>query len=225
VVGHVGRLAPEKNLGFLAQAVSRFLAERDDAHFLVVGAGPSSKSIREQFERAGVADRLHMPGMLERQDLVDAYHAMDIFAFASKTETQGMVLAEAMSAGVPVVAIDAAGAREVVRDRVNGRLLDGEDASQLVEALHDLAAMAPQARGALVDEARKTAREYDLPVIARRILSVYSSLAGRTRSRGNPDDTAWAQAMRYLKAEWDILANVAGSARDALTTDAMPEDR
>ena len=60
--------------------------------------------------------------------MTDAYHAMDIFAFASKSETQGMVLTEAMAAGLPVIALDAPGAREVVEEGANGRLL-AEDAS------------------------------------------------------------------------------------------------
>ena len=59
-------------------------------------------------------DRLHMPGSRSGQALIDAYHAMDVFAFASQSETQGMVLVEAMAAGVPVVAVDASGVREVV---------------------------------------------------------------------------------------------------------------
>ena len=65
---------------------------------------------------------------LSGKKLADAYKAMDVFAFSSKTETQGMVLTEAMAASVPVVAIDAPGAREVVIDGLkNGRLLPEEN--------------------------------------------------------------------------------------------------
>jgi 1,2-diacylglycerol 3-alpha-glucosyltransferase len=71
----------------------------------------------------GVADRLHLAGMLKGKDLVDAYHAMDVFVFASQSETQGLVVTEAMAAGIPVVAVDAPGVREVVKDFVNGRLM------------------------------------------------------------------------------------------------------
>ena len=59
-------------------------------------------------------ERLHLPGSLDGQVLADAYHAMDVFVFASRTETQGMVLTEAMAAGKPVVALDAPGVREVL---------------------------------------------------------------------------------------------------------------
>jgi len=117
VVGTVSRLSQEKNLPFLAQAITRARSVWPPAppfRFLVVGEGPLQQQLREQG-----ADCV---GTLQGQDLVDAYHAMDVFAFASLVETQGMVIAEALAAGVPVAAVDAPGVRDVVVDRVNGRL-------------------------------------------------------------------------------------------------------
>src|SRR5690606_3392577 len=110
VVGHLGRLAPEKNLEFLALAVAEFISREPRAHFLVIGSGPSEGAIRETFTRAGLTSRLHLAGVMQGQALADALHAMDLFAFASFSETQGMVLTEAMAAGLPVVALDAPGA-------------------------------------------------------------------------------------------------------------------
>jgi 1,2-diacylglycerol 3-alpha-glucosyltransferase len=128
VVGHVGRLVVEKNLPFLARAVSCFLRREPGAHFLVVGDGPLRSEIHEICRQHDVADRLHLSdGELEGEQLADAYAAMDVLAFSSHSDTQGMVLAEAMAAGVPVVALDAPGARDIVRDRRNGRLLAAEE--------------------------------------------------------------------------------------------------
>ncbi len=107
VIGHVGRLAPEKNLPFLCDAVIRVLLDQPKAMFLVVGAGPSETEIRASFENAGLSHRLRMTGALDGIQLADAYRAMNVFVFASKSETQGMVLAEAMTTGAPVVALDA----------------------------------------------------------------------------------------------------------------------
>ena len=120
VIGHTGRLAPEKNLRFLAQAVTQIIRDQTEIHFLVVGEGPSKKEIQSIFENSGVTSNLHFSGSLNGQDLVDSYHAMDLFAFASKSETQGMVLVEAMAVGLPVVALDAPGARDVVIHQTNG---------------------------------------------------------------------------------------------------------
>ena len=84
---------------------------------------PAGQPLKQAFRKARMTNRLFSVKQARNQALVDAYHAMDVFAFASVSETQGMVLTEAMAAGVPVVAGDAPGAREVVRDGENGRLL------------------------------------------------------------------------------------------------------
>lgn len=104
VVGHMGRLTPEENLEFLARSVVAFMKEHDEAVFLLVGAGPSQEATEQIFVEAGMGGRLFMCGVLEKDDLADALNAMSVFAFASKSETQGMALTEAMAAGLPVVA-------------------------------------------------------------------------------------------------------------------------
>ena len=92
VIGHVGRLALEKNIEFLASGVAGCLKENQKLHFLVGGNGPLKDKIQEVFNEQGVGERLHLTGVLKGQDLVDCYHAMDLFAFASLSETQGIVL-------------------------------------------------------------------------------------------------------------------------------------
>jgi 1,2-diacylglycerol 3-alpha-glucosyltransferase len=140
VIGHAGRLAPEKNLVFLAGAVADYLRKDARARWLLVGEGPLRAEIERRFRRHGLRGRLHAAGVLTGRRLNEAYAAMDAFAFASKTETQGLVLLEAMAAGVPVVALDADGARDVVSDRVNGRLVRGERADRFGAALRWTAA-------------------------------------------------------------------------------------
>src|SRR5690606_14716577 len=116
------------------------------------------------FQRQGLLERVHHPeGYLDGPVLADAYHAMDLFAFASKSETQGMVLAEAMTAAIPVVALDAPGAREVVRDGENGRLLMEEDIDLFASALAEIADTSPQHRKALRDAAAETAETFSMP--------------------------------------------------------------
>ena len=135
VIGHTGRLAPEKNLQFLAEAVAEFIDSHPKTHFLVVGEGPSKTEMETVFKNAGLVSHLHFTGSLKEQDLIDSYHAMNVFAFASKSETQGMVLVESMAAGVPVVALDAPGARDVITHQKNGWLIEGDDPSAFVSAL------------------------------------------------------------------------------------------
>src|SRR5690606_4599465 len=149
VIGHLGRLAPEKNLAFLAHAVANVVVEQPDVHFLVIGVGPSEQEIEHIFAQAGVADRLHMTGVLQQQALIDALHAMDVFAFASCSETQGIVLTEAMAAGLPVVALDASGVREVVQHERNGLLILDHTTAAFASALKQVTEATPQLRETL----------------------------------------------------------------------------
>lgn len=211
VAGYVGRLAPEKNLTFLAEAVGRFVTKTANGHFLVVGSGPSEQNVREVFDRQGNSDRLHLVGSLEEQALIDAYHAMDVFVFASHTETQGMVLTEAMAAGRPVVAIDAPGVREVVKDRENGRLLRSEDARAFADALEGFARAKRDQSHASERAARATAAEFTMVNSAQRLVEVYEKVLGR-EGRESKDESAWGGAIEEIKAEWELLKNIAEAA-------------
>lgn len=206
VVGHVGRLAPEKNLAFLTQAVARVLRKRPDAWFLVVGSGPAEADIRLACEAAGVADRLRLAGRLDNQDLSDAYAAMDLFAFASLSETQGLVLAEAMAAGTPVVAVDAPGARDVVIDGVNGRLLETPDEEGFAAVTLEVLDLPTERWEGYRRGARATAASLAMPVCAERVLQLYEGLLGRGHRGAIHDPSLWAAAVRRLDEEWNLLA-------------------
>lgn len=124
VVGHCGRLAPEKNVDFLAEAIERMLSRVMHAHAVIVGDGPSRSMIETRLKSIpGLARRVHFTGYLTGPRLADAYGLMDVFAFASRTETFGNVLLEAMATGLPVVALAEGGPADVVADGVTGRLL------------------------------------------------------------------------------------------------------
>lgn len=220
VAGHLGRLAPEKNLDYLARAVARTLSDRPEARFLVVGEGPGAETIKEIFEEAGCADRLMLAGRRTGQELADAYAAMDLFAFASLSETQGMVLVEAMAAGKPVVALDAPGAREVVDDGENGRLLPteaGEEdfARALRELLDD-----PDKRNRMESAARKTADALSRERCAERLAEVYGEVE-RERTSRSPVETnfaGWDELLRAVRVEWELISRKASAAAQAVWT-------
>lgn len=222
VVGHVGRLAPEKNLAFLSRSVARYLERNPRAHYLVVGDGPSANGIREIFEKHNIQNRLHMTGSLQGQELVDSYHAMDIFAFASKSETQGMVVSEAMAVPLPVVAIDAPGVREVVEDGRNGRLLMEEDEAAFADALEQVASLDEEGRRRMKEAALATAKERSRQRSAEKAIELYSEVLSRDYAPAQIERSAWDQALNLLKAEWDIFVNkmeAAGAAIQASLTD------
>ena len=213
VVGHVGRLAPEKNLAFLGKALAELARTTPSLHVLIVGAGPEDRRVRASFADRDLRQRLHMPGILEDGDLADAYRAMDVFAFASRTETQGLVLAEAMAAGVPVVAIDAPGVREVVIDRANGRLLA---ARQSVRAFAEAVTWVIRHRDRLSVGAERTARAFSREAAGRRALSLYTSLTRATRAPLSRPDSAWRDVRRRIHEEWILLGHRTRSIARAL---------
>lgn len=204
VIGHVGRLAGEKNLAYLARAVGYFLAKHPDAYWLVVGSGESAAEIEQTVGELADAKQLVMAGPHTGQDLVDAYTAMDLFAFSSQSETQGMVLAEAMAARTPVVALDGPGVRDVLND-VTGRMLPANAAEEtfadaLREISHDRAALAR--RG---DIARQSIRSFGLDVCADRILELYESLVAEHSQRPDADPGPWDRLLGRLEIEWNLF--------------------
>lgn len=216
VVGHVGRLAPEKNLAFLADSVARFLLTDDRAHCLIAGDGPLKQSIVEIFEAQGLGSRYHWTGVLDNKALADVYQAMDVFAFSSHSETQGLVLVEAMAAAVPVVALDASGVREVVRDKTNGRLLVREDAEDYAAALAWVAKLGAGDALRMQQVARETAAEFSLTKTTARMLDFYHTVLANQPSTKDIDSSFWIAALRSVAVEWKILRNAAQAVGDAV---------
>jgi len=217
VVGHIGRLAPEKNLEYLGEALMRFLVECPQAHALIVGSGPCAASLRAQAAAAGVANRVVMPGTLDHPLLASAYRAMDVFAFASKTETQGMVLTEALAGGTPVLALDAPGAREVVIDGANGRLLDAQASStDFAAALKSLAQLDPVLFRRLRRRARVTALDYGIERCAQRALGIYAALCANHAAPPAEEHGEFDEVLTRIGAEWTVLKGLAGAAGAAL---------
>lgn len=217
IIGHVGRLAPEKNLAYLAGAVADYLSGNKGT-FLVVGDGPSEEDIRRVFQKRGVEQKLILAGKRSGQALSDAYNAMDLFVFASKTETQGMVLVEAMAAGRPVIALDASGSREVVEDGGNGRLLSADasetEFSRAIEAFF----ADPETARLWRDAAASTAEAHAREVMAKRMLRLYRSAM---EAKPEPDSASdelipLDRLLRGLKAEWDLIAEKATASLQAL---------
>ena len=218
VIGHVGRLALEKNLAYLTRAVARSLKKHPRAIFSVVGNGRARDAIRRIFNDEGVADSLIMTGPLTGQALADAYQAFDLFVFASKSETQGMVLTEAMAAGAPVVALEASGVREVLKDNHNGRMLapnaSEKDFTACLDAIiHDPDILKDWKAGAL-QTALEFSRENSaklLEALYQRVVDTLHTATTRkpVRRAGEIDFQIWDDLLKAVDVEWDLLVEKA----------------
>ncbi len=224
LVGHLGRLAPEKNILFLLKAVDRFLKNHNKACFLLAGGGPMSEPIDRFFSGGENEDRVYRIGNLDPEGRSDAYHAMNVFAFASHTETQGMVLTEALAAGVPVVALDAPGVREVVQDGKNGRLLKSADPHSFSAALAWVYTRGKTGRKKLVTGAEQTAEKFSRERSAESTLRLYQTLIELGHLDREVAESPWWRALNLLEAEWELWANRAGATRAAFSSSETPDE-
>jgi len=117
---YAGRLAREKNVEFVIQAFHEIAKVRPNAQLVIVGDGPYRKYLENLVTSLKLQHRVTFTGFLQKEVLASWYKAADIFLFASTTETQGMVVLEAMEMGTPVVAVNAMGVKDVVGDNVGG---------------------------------------------------------------------------------------------------------
>jgi glycosyltransferase involved in cell wall biosynthesis len=112
----VGRIAKEKNIEFLLESLQQALTQQPDLLLVFAGDGPAMNDLKAQVKSLGLTDSVKLLGYVDRTtELAQCYAAADIFVFASMTETQGLVLLEAMAAGLPVVALAEMGTRDILQ--------------------------------------------------------------------------------------------------------------
>jgi 1,2-diacylglycerol 3-alpha-glucosyltransferase len=218
LVGYLGRLAEEKNMLFLIKAVAAFMKNRKNAHFLIAGDGDLSEDLKDRAMSAGISDRAHFAGTVKGQDKIDAYHAMDVFVFASKSETQGIVLTEAMASGVPVIGVDAPGVREVIEDGINGRLLMKEDSGLFSGALETFYGMSDAGKEEFKKNAIMTAGKFDRESSIQKTLALYEKCIDTKHVDKDAQKSIWESAKRAIEKECQIMLNVVKSAGAALST-------
>ncbi|CAI09301.1 glycosyltransferase [Aromatoleum aromaticum] len=172
---YVGRVAHEKNIGFLLDAMHHTLARRPDLLLMIAGEGPVERELRDRVRREGLGESVLFVGYLERVNALPAcYAAADVFVFASQTETQGLVLLEAMAAGLPVVALSDMGTHDILAPG-RGALSPPDDPRLFGDALVDLFAR-PHERQKLADDARRYAAEWSDVAMAGRLATLYGTL-------------------------------------------------
>lgn len=168
---YVGRIAKEKNMLVLLEAIAKVMQEKEDVRFWLVGDGPFRRACQTFSRSLGIGDRVRFVGSVPRQD-VDAYYlAADLFVFASMTETQGLVVGEAMSCGVPAVAIHGGGASDGIINDENGYIVSnnvGQFAETALRVLNN-----PSLHGRLSEGAKRSVKRYTMHSMTQEVLEVY----------------------------------------------------
>lgn len=169
----VGRLGREKNVELVLEAFARL--NDPAARLVAIGDGPHREMLERLAERTGLAARVRFTGELAREALPDAYASADAFLFASRTETQGLVLVEALAARLPIVAVDTPQTRDVVGDHAR---LVAEDPLALAAALRETLAC-----DVTPGVPASAAAAFDRTALGDRIIALYASLvAERARA-------------------------------------------
>jgi hypothetical protein len=177
----VGRAAFEKNIGFLLEMIALARRQRPNLMLVIAGEGPALPALRRQAAALGIGDHVRFVGYLPRDGaLRDCYAAADVFTFASHTETQGLVLLEAMAIGLPVLAIPALGAAGIIKPGRGAVAADETPegfAEQLVELLNR-----PTRLLIMADEAIDFAREWNAASQGARLAALYRQLLRAPRA-------------------------------------------
>jgi len=119
---YVGRLGKEKNVDFLLEAFQLITRQRKDTRLVLVGDGPDRKKLEHHADSLKISEKTIFTGFISRDKMPLIYPGADLFVFASQTETQGLVVIEAMASGLPVVVIEDEAFEGVVLDGKNGFL-------------------------------------------------------------------------------------------------------
>ncbi len=176
-----GRLAKEKSLDLVIEAAAKIMAQIP-ATLMVIGGGPEEEALRDLAERLGIGNAVVFTGLVPHDRALDCLAAGDLFVHASQTETQGLVVIEAMAVGLPVVAVDAGGVADAVRDGITGYLVPAQAdalAAKAAALLHE-----PVLRASMARAAREAAEAYRLSVILQQLIDLYDSLVPVRRGQG-----------------------------------------
>jgi len=180
VMVFIGRVAFEKNIEFLLDVVQEARQRLPNILLVIAGEGPALASLKRRAARLLLQDNVLFVGYLSREDaLLDCYVAGDIFVFASRTETQGLVLLEAMALGVPVVSTAMMGTRDILQAN-RGALVAGENLEQFTHAAVRVLTN-PLLRERLRREALEYVQEWTASAMAKRLVTFYADVIDQSQ--------------------------------------------
>lgn len=135
IILYIGRVDPEKSLSNVVMSFAAVLDEIPEAMLVIAGDGTDRRHLQDLAESLGIEKSVRFLGRVMPSDTVELYRAADLFATASETETQGIVLIEAAATGLPLVAVDAGAVRELCQHKKNGLLCQPGDIDEMADAM------------------------------------------------------------------------------------------
>jgi len=179
ILMYVGRIAEEKNIGLLLKIFAH-LSKTRNVHLLMIGSGPAEARYKAWVARNNLTDKVTWTGMLPHPEVIKLFGVAHVFLFPSVTDTQGIVVAEALAAGAPVVAANKMGPTAVIEDGKNGFLVPARSHSFIdrVETLLDNEKLWHR----LSTAARIRAHDFSIERTAERLEEIYVDVRNRYRA-------------------------------------------
>ncbi|HXW50481.1 MAG TPA: glycosyltransferase [Candidatus Acidoferrales bacterium] len=183
----VSRLAQEKNIPLAFAALAQLRHRLPRAQLVLVGTGPQRQQLARLAKRMKLEQAVHFVGSVEHAEIPSFYAAADLFVFPSVSETQGLVLAEAFAAGLPVVALDNPQTRDVFGEHLAGAIVT--DADSMAQAALRLLTD-KEHRAVAVTHALTAAAAFDVRATAGRVLAIYEAVIAASQSGHGADRRA-----------------------------------
>lgn len=188
VILYVGRIAQEKSIDVLLNAHTEIIKKHKNCKLIIVGSGPDYPHFVDMTVKLKMTKNVIFTNAIPWSEIPLYYQVADLFATASKTETQGLTVIEAMAASVPVVCYDDEAFRQVVVDDLNGKFFKTKD--EYIKVINDLIKN-PDKVKYMKSQARNTAEQHSLKHFALSILDVYNDCL-----KNNKQDEAWYSKLR-----------------------------
>ncbi|MDZ7832631.1 MAG: glycosyltransferase [Desulfobacterales bacterium] len=174
----VSRLSNEKNIDFMIDAIDTLRSRTDQSfRLLLIGDGHQRERLQQRIEDLGLEKHFILVGAVPPEEMAVHYHLGDAFLFASKSETQGMVILEAMAAGLPVVAVRSSGIDDVIRHGHNG-FKTPEKQENWCNCVRQLLED-PDLRKEMAENASQFAGNYSLEQFAKDVREIYAITLAR----------------------------------------------
>jgi len=172
IVLYVGRVDPEKSISNVVTAFSGVLEAVPEALLVIVGDGTDRRRLTDLVEALGIQQSVRFLGRVMPPDVMEIYRTAQVFATASETETQGIVLIEAAATALPLVAVDAGAVRELCQHKKNGILCHPGDVEEMTDALVKILKN-PDVRERYGKESLEIAKKHDLNRTLGRFVEIY----------------------------------------------------
>ncbi len=196
---HAGRLTKEKNLDFLIKSIIAILKEEKKAICFIAGKGDRKEELKDMIRKQNLSHRVIFTGNLAKDELIRYYVSADLFLFSSRSETQGLVLMEAMAGSTPIIALDGPAIDECITDGKNGFIVN-ENVNEFKARALELLQTDKLKKFSF--NAEKSAKDYSIEKMGERLLSVYKDLKGKKIERSYED---FRQIKKISKIEWSHI--------------------